>query len=826
MNGADRVLLSLLSVSKSFPGVRALNKVSLDVRSGEVHGLVGENGAGKSTLMAIASGALIADEGQVVIDGQVCSGEPDRASAAGLSIVHQEPLLMPDLTVAENLYLGIRTNSRPSINEMQKFAETALRQWSDDHGIRPNDRVDALSAEKRFIVEIVKATVFDQTVLILDEPTEHLAAEDVERLFTRIRAIAAKGTAVVYISHRLKELMQIVDRLTVLRDGEAVGTFEIETMSEENIVKLIVGKEIETEFPTKAGDLQNSEQVLRISNFQGKGFQDVAFALRRGEILGLAGIDANGQREFLRGLAGLVASTGSLNIKGAEIKLSGGPAAAKAGISFVSGERHKESIVSGQSVRTNFSFRSLDKDERFLFLSERSESRRAYSAVARYAVKTPTLQTSVNSLSGGNQQKLVIASALAAEPEVLLVDQPTQGVDVGARMEIYRHLRNAANSGMAIIVVSSDAHEVASLCDRVMIFSRGRIIAELKGGDVREEEITSAVIKSTTVRDRVASSAKGFWRWAAGDFAPTVMVLAVVLLMGLVATEVNPYYLTPRSISGMLALVAILATVSYAQLLLMLMGGIDLSVGPLMGLVGVVGSYFWLENGGLAQRGLGIIAMIIVSALAGSLNFGLIEVVELHPLIATLASYMGLQAVSLILRPQPGGATDFDILDMLTAKLGGVPVIFIVATVVGLGLEYLLFRSRLGISVRGHGSRPEAARIAGIDQKRMRLLGYVGCSLLAGLAGVMLIGQVGIGDPRAGISYTLTSIAAAVIGGASLFGGRGSFIGALLGSVLIIQVNQVAEFLHLDSAWNSYLLGAMIVGAVGFYSFSRKKVQV
>jgi ribose transport system ATP-binding protein len=826
VNGADRALLSLLAVSKSFPGVRALNKVSLDVRSGEVHGLVGENGAGKSTLMAIASGALVADEGQVVIDGQACSGEPDRASAAGLSIVHQEPLLMPDLTVAENLYLGIRADSRPSINEMQKFAETALRQWSDDHGIRPNDRVDALSAEKRFIVEIVKATVFDQTVLILDEPTEHLAAEDVERLFTRIRAIAAKGTAVVYISHRLKELMQIVDRLTVLRDGEAVGTFEIETMSEENIVKLIVGKEIETEFPAKAGDLQNSEEVLRIRNFQGKGFQDVAFALRRGEILGLAGIDANGQREFLRGLAGLVASTGSVNIKGTEIKLSGGPAAAKAGISFVSGERHKESIVSGQSVRTNFSFRSLDKDERFLFLSERSESRRAYSAVARYAVKTPTLQTSVNSLSGGNQQKLVIAGALAAEPEVLLVDQPTQGVDVGARMEIYRHLRNAANSGMAIIVVSSDANEVASLCDRVMIFSRGRIIAELKGADVREEEITSAVIKSTTVRDRVASSAKGFWRWAAGDSAPTVMVLAVVLLMGLVAAEVNPYYLTPRSISGMLALVAILATVSYAQLLLMLMGGIDLSVGPLMGLVGVVGSYFWLENAGLAQRGLGIIVMIIVSALAGALNFGLIEVVELHPLIATLASYMGLQAVSLILRPQPGGATDFDILDMLTAKLGAAPVIFIVATVVGLGLEYLLFRSRLGISVRGHGSRPEAARIAGIDQKRMRLLGYVGCSLLAGLAGVMLIGQVGIGDPRAGISYTLTSIAAAVIGGASLFGGRGSFIGALLGSVLIIQVNQVAEFLHLDSAWNSYLLGAMIVGAVGFYSFSRKKVQV
>jgi ribose transport system ATP-binding protein len=188
---------------------------------------------------------------------------------------------MPDLTVEENLYLGIRTDSRASINEMRKFAETALRQWSDDHGIRPYDRVDALSAEKRFIVEIVKATVFDQTVLILDEPTEHLVAEDIERLFGRIRAIAVKGTAIVYISHRLKELMQIVDRLTVLRDGEAVGTFVTDTVSEENVVELIVGKEIETEFPSKASDLQNSEEVLRIGNFHGKGFHDVAFTLRR-----------------------------------------------------------------------------------------------------------------------------------------------------------------------------------------------------------------------------------------------------------------------------------------------------------------------------------------------------------------------------------------------------------------------------------------------------------------------------------------------------------------------------------------------------------------
>jgi ribose transport system ATP-binding protein len=199
--------------------------------------------------------------------------------------------------------------------------------------------------------------------------------------------------------------------------------------------------------------------------------------------------------------------------------------------------------------------------------------------------------------------------------------------------------------------------------------------------------------------------------------------------------------------------------------------------------------------------------------------------IGLHPLIATLATYMGFQAVSLILRPQPEGAIDMGVLDTLSIKLAFVPVTFIVAVAIGLALEYLLFKSVLGISLRGQGSRPEAARVAGIDQTKMRLIGYVGCSCLAGLAGIMLIGQVGIGDPRAGISYTLASIAAAVIGGASLFGGRGSFVGGLLGAILIIQVNQVAAFLHLDSAWNSYLLGGMIVGSVAFYSFSRKKVQ-
>ena len=405
----------------------------------------------------------------------------------------------------------------------------------------------------------------------------------------------------------------------------------------------------------------------------------------------------------------------------------------------------------------------------------------------------------------------------------MLVEEPTQGVDVGARGEIYRALRRIAENGVAILVVSSDATEIAGLCDRVMIFSRGTIVERLAGNAVSENAITGAVLRTTSVRQRHVSHVSAFITWASGDWAPTVMVGIAVLLMGVAATLINPTYLTALSLTGMMTLVATLAMVAFGQQLLMLVGGIDLSVGPLMGLVGVVGSYFLVDSNTHALQIIGWIAILATALAVGLLNYLLIEIIRLHPLIATLATYMGLQAVSLLLRPLPAGMTDFAILDAIGLKIAFVPLTFILVLVAAVVLETLLFRRRIGIALRGFGSRPDAARLMGISPKRMRLLAYVGCSVLSGVAGVALIQQVGIGDARAGLGYTLTSIAAAVIGGASLFGGRGSFIGALFGSILIVQVNQVTSFVRLDTAWSSYLMGAMILVAVTFYSTSRKR---
>jgi ribose transport system ATP-binding protein len=389
-------------------------------------------------------------------------------------------------------------------------------------------------------------------------------------------------------------------------------------------------------------------------------------------------------------------------------------------------------------------------------------------------------------------------------------------------MEIYKVLREAARSGTAVIVVSSDAAEVAGLCDRVMIFSRGQIVKELAGASVVESNITSAVLTATTQRERGSTKISGFWKWAAGDSAPIVMLAVAILLLGMYASHVNEFYLSARNLSGMLALVATLAIVAYGQQTLMLVGGIDLSVGPLMGLVVVIQSFFLNDGASAGHQLAGWIIVALVAVGVGVLNWLLVDPFRLHPMVATLATFMGLQAVSLLLRPVPGGLIADSIMDSIGSHVGFIPAVAIIATVAALAFEFGLFKSKLGISLRGVGSRPEAARMAGVRPHLTLLTAYVGCSLLAAIAAIPMMAQVGSGDPSAGVNYTLASIAAVVIGGASLFGGRGSFVGALLGALLITQVNVVTTFLDLGDSWQSYLLGGMILVSVALYSKSRQ----
>jgi ribose transport system ATP-binding protein len=810
-------------ITQVFPGVVALDDVSLTVAGGEVHGIVGENGAGKSTLMAIVAGALHPTQGSVSVSGQLLeSADPERARELGVAIVRQEPALMPDLTVAENLYLAMSPERRPSIHSMVGWAQQVLAVWGDALTVRPSDRVEELDPHQRFVVEICRALAQDPAVLILDEPTEHLLPEEVEVLFGQIRERRARGCSVVYISHRIPEVKSIADRITVLRSGRTEGTYDATLLSKDQIVKLIVGRELTMLFPDKRQPLEIEAPGLTLESFSARGLEKLSLELCSGEIVGLAGIEDNGQRVLLRALAGLENSSGHLRVGSTDIERPGQIDNARAGIAYLSGDRYREGVLTGLDVGTNVLFRSLPR------LSKRGWVRRAAAedtklkVIADFNVKTPQLETSIESLSGGNQQKALMGAVLVNKPRIILIDEPTQGVDVGARSEIYSVLRRAADDGAVLVVVSSSAMELAGLADRVLVMSRGQVIRELRGSEITEEAITGAALTAETVRNREATRAGRIGRWLAGDAAPLALVGVLIGVLALVGAVANPLFLGALNISGILALAVPLALVAYGQLLVLLTGGIDLSTGPLMGLVVVIGSFYLVDGSPPGSQLSGWALILAVSIAVGLVNWMLIDVVELPPIVATLVTFMAVQALSFTLRPTPAGFISQSITSPMRTLVGAIPMAFIGAALIGVALDLWLKRVRGGIAMRAVGSHAESARVLGLNPRVVRLFAYVGCSALAGLAGIAFMAQIGTGDASAGVSYTLIGITAAVVGGASVFGGRGAFLGALLGAVMVQVVNSLTVFLHLTPDWQYYLVGAMTIGAVALYSTARE----
>lgn len=822
------VALSLTGISKSFPGVRALDCVALTVTRGEVHGIVGENGAGKSTLMAITSGALQADEGTVTVLGkQLTAANPELARELGIAIVRQEPALMPDLTVAENLYLAVTPAHRPKPGNIIPWAKKALSVWGDNSPVDAESRVEQLNPQQRFIVEICRALAQEPKVLILDEPTEHLLSDEVHLLFGHIERLVATGTSVVYISHRIPEVKHIAGRITVLRNGCTVGTHQSSELTEDQIVQLIIGRELDVFFPDKTPVNRTQKPALRIKNLSNRHLHGINLDVRPGEIIGLAGIDGNGQKNLLRALAGLESSNGVIELEGTQIRRHDQGSALNSGIVYLTGDRHHEGVLTGLNVGENVAFRSLGRLSTGGWLGNGSVRRLGHTVVRDFNVKTPSLETPIESLSGGNQQKALLGGALVTKPKIFLVEEPTQGVDVGAKSEIYQLLRKAADDGAIVVVLASSALELAGLADRVLVFSRGHIIRELVGGDISEESITGAALMSDKERIRLDSVRRTrAMDWLAGDSSPVFVVGGLVILLALVGFLTNRLFLGNTNISGILMLSAPLALVAFGQLFVLLTGGIDLSTGPLMGLVAIIGSFYLANGVVLGSQGVGWLLIIGTALAIGVVNWMFIDILKLTPIIATLITYIAVQAISFTLRPTRGGVISTAVTEPMKVLAGPIPLVFIAVVLIGVLLNYGLKKTRPGIALRAVGSREESARVNGLSPRLTRLFAYASCSLLAGLAGVLLMAQTGTGDPGAGLNYTLIGITAAVLGGASLFGGRGSFLGTIAGAVLINVVSAMTVFLRLSPDWQYYLLGAMTIGAVALYSIARKKAAV
>jgi ribose transport system ATP-binding protein len=493
----DAPLLLMRGIAKSFPGVRALDSVSFDVRAGEVHALVGENGAGKSTLMKILAGAQPADAGEIDVDGKaVVIDGPRTAERLGIGMIYQEFNLVPDLGVIENIVLGVEPRSGLFLDKRAAASEVA--DVLGELGIAlPLDRpARRLSVAEQQLTEIAKCLVRHARLIVMDEPTAALTDRETDALFALIAKLKAQGVAFVYISHRLEELPRIADRVTVLRDGKAVETRPIAQMPQDDVIRLMVGRPLESHFPDLPAVGTDAPVVLDVRNLSADGgvpVHEVSFAVHAGEIVGLAGLVGAGRTDIVRAIAGAdIPSVGEIRIAGTRVLIGSPRDAIRAGIAFITEDRKAQGLVLGMTVRENTTLAHLDHFERGAFVDKPAEIKATNEEIAELRIRTPSSEQIVRNLSGGNQQKVVLGKWLIGDARVFLFDEPTRGIDVGAKAEIYALMIELLRRGAAIVMVSSELPEALGMSHRVLVVRDGRIQAEFARADATPDKVIAA----------------------------------------------------------------------------------------------------------------------------------------------------------------------------------------------------------------------------------------------------------------------------------------------------------------------------------------------
>jgi ribose transport system ATP-binding protein len=489
--GLPVTLFRASGITKQFPGTLALDNVQLDLEAGEIHAVIGENGAGKSTLMKIIAGVISADSGQMLLDGEAISpASPAQALKLGIATVHQELSLVPTLTVAENIFpKRLPTNAFGMVRygELFKRAEAVLAELGVV--INPRAIVESLSIANQQLVEIAKAISSNCKILILDEPTSALSDHEADQLLAFLQRLAADGVSILYISHKLKEIFMTANRVTVLRDGNYVGTELISETSPDAVIRMMVGRELGAIYPEKSRE--TGEKLLEVQDLRlAHGDPSNSFHLLKGEILGFAGLIGSGRSELAHALFGAAPKvSGKIFLHGQAVNVHSPRAAIKLGIGYLPEDRKLAGLFLEMSLRENISATVLDKVSQGIFVNPTKEKRLAQDYVQQLSVSSYSVEQIVRRLSGGNQQKILVAKWLAIQPQILIVDEPTRGIDVGAKKEIHHLLRKLANEGVGVIIISSELPEVLGMADRVLVMHEGAIVAEYAGHEATEETI-------------------------------------------------------------------------------------------------------------------------------------------------------------------------------------------------------------------------------------------------------------------------------------------------------------------------------------------------
>ena len=488
---AEDIILSVQNLTKVYPGVTALNRVSVEFRRGEVHALCGENGAGKSTFIKAVAGAIEPTEGTIEIEGKRYSAiTPAQSRGHGIEVIYQEFNLVPDMSISENIFLGGRVSGKRTV-DYKGMREATVKLFSEfGLNIDPDAEVKELSPALQQLVEILKAVSKNVRILIMDEPTAPLTVSEVEILYDIVDPLKKRGVTIIYISHRLEEVFRLTDRVTVFKDGCYVDTVKTSETDRTGLIRMMVGHDIENEFVSQEGAAKDSEVVLKVENLSGNGVCNVSFELHRGEILGFAGLVGCGRTEIMQVLYGAVRKeSGRVLLNGKEARIRSPKDAIDAGIGMIPEDRKNHGVFLTQSISWNISFPKLKQLSHFTVVNKKAERQLAESYEKMLDIRTPSLEQHAGNLSGGNQQKVVIAKTLAAGTKIIIFDEPTRGIDVGAKSEIYKLMHSLIAEGHSIIMISSEMDELLGMSDRLVVLCEGRMMGTLEKNEMEKARI-------------------------------------------------------------------------------------------------------------------------------------------------------------------------------------------------------------------------------------------------------------------------------------------------------------------------------------------------
>ena len=831
-----RATAELLGVSKSFGGTVAVRDVSIELFSGQVLALLGENGAGKSTCVKLLAGVIRPDQGQVIVNGQpVEFAAPRDAHRHGIAVMHQHPGLFPDLSVVENLFIGHARTGRFGMldqTSMHAMAREILATVGLD--CPPDTPLLQLRSSEQQLVEIGRALSIEARVLIMDEPTAALSQREVDRLFEVVDGLRRQGVTMMFVGHRMEEIYRIADRIAVLRDGHLIATMPAADMPRSRAVSLMVGRPLSDLYPDRVSSPANVVLEVRALTRAG-AFENVSFDVRAGEILGFAGLVGSGRTEVARVLFGVdQATSGKIRLDGQHVHFATPSDAMARGIAYVSEDRIGQSLVMDFGILPNASLPVIDQATLLGLVRPKRELGLVQGYLEQLRLRFSSYRQPVRTLSGGNQQKVVLAKWLATKPRVLLLDEPTQGIDVQTKAEVHGVIAELAASGLAIVVISSELPELIGLCDRLIVLREGKITAEVARAEATQEAVLYAMTdaKGTQVQAggastaHVEATAKPSWRRRLGAQRELGLLLAMAAIV-LPVSLINPRMLSGSNISALAMDAALLTIVAAGQMLVILTRSIDLSVASVIGLAAYIAADVLSGHPELGVVG-GILVACGVGLACGLVN-GLVVTIGRVPgivvTLGTLTLYRGIDSLYAGGKQVNADQVPQAWLDMTGGSVLGIPsVVLIAAATLGI-IAFVLRSFPIGRELYAIGSNPGGATLIGIPVGR-RVLGAFACAgLLAGFDGALWASRYATIDSRVAIGFELTVIAAVVVGGVAIRGGAGTVLGMTLGALTLLVIRNGLTLVRVDPLWLQGVYGLVILIAITIDAFVVKRAR-